>query len=64
MKREGLSGPRLSQEGTSWLRSRNPAEFHGEESQAGTDSPSLVLSGCTELKSFFKTHLAAPSCAL
>ena len=64
MKREGFSVLRVSQEGTAWLRSLNPAEVHGEESQAGTDPQSLVLRGCSELMSFSKTHLAAQQRAL
>lgn len=58
-RRERFSVFRVSQEGTAQLRSLNPAEVCGDESEAGTDPQSLVTPGCSELMSFPKTHLAA-----
>lgn len=54
----------VSQEGTAWLKSFNPAEVDGEESQAGEGSQSLVPCGCSELMSFSKPHPAAQQCTL
>lgn len=64
MRREGFSALRVSQEGTPWLRSLHPAEVHHEKSQAGPDAQSSVLCGCSELKSFPKSHVAAQQRAL
>lgn len=64
MRREGGSGLRVSQEGAARLKSFNPAEVDGEESQAGAGPQPLGPWGCSELTSFSNPHPAAQHRAL